>query len=160
MTPTSRLRRHSTTEIRLQNAIAAFVFVLFASHIVHAQEAKPQTGSVLHYAMIFRSQRVLTADQQRQREAEIQVWAKTVRDRGVTLDPRILGATDAYFEVEGDHVVSRPGGDDSSPGAIIFFDAASREQAIDVARSHPGLRYGVTVELREWQAPPIPGAKR
>jgi hypothetical protein len=110
--------------------------------------------------MIFRSTRLLTTEEQRQKDAEIKAWAKRVRDMGVTLDPRILGTTDAYLQADGDHVVSRSAEDSSSLGAIIFFDTASTEQAVEVARSHPGLRYGVTIELREWQTPPIPGAKR
>jgi len=36
---------------------------------------------------------------------------------------------------------------------IVFFDASSKEQAVEIARIHPGLHYGVTVEVREWTSP-------
>jgi hypothetical protein len=36
---------------------------------------------------------------------------------------------------------------------IVFFDTGDRDQAVNIARIHPGLHYGVTVEVREWISP-------
>ena len=41
---------------------------------------------------------------------------------------------------------------------IVFFDAPSKEEALEIARIHPGLHYGVTVEVREWDRPRPPVA--
>ena len=157
MRSTSFCTRRQDIESGLKNVVASLLIPMFAGSLAAAQTS-PQTKSLAHYAMIFRSQRALTSDQQHQRDAEIQAWAKRVRDQGVTLDPRILGASDGYFEGDGDRSISRPDQDACSPGAVIFFDSASEEEAKEIAGSHPGLHYGVTIELREWQAP-SPGSK-
>jgi hypothetical protein len=36
----------------------------------------------------------------------------------------------------------------------------SRDQALNIARIHPGLHYGVTVEVREWTSPRETAAKQ
>jgi hypothetical protein len=36
---------------------------------------------------------------------------------------------------------------------IVFFDSADKDQAVNIARMHPGPRYGVAVKLREWTSP-------
>ena len=50
-------------------------------------------------------------------------------------------------------VVSRNGSSGPKPATIVFFDSPSSEQAVDIARIHPGLNYGVTLEVREWTSP-------
>jgi hypothetical protein len=111
-----------------------------------------------HYALLFRASRTLTPEELKQRTIDIQLWVKRVTEMGVTLDPRNLGET-TRFSVEGNTVVSHEGPIDSTLGTIVFFDSASSEQAMEIARTHPALHYGVTVELREW-SPPRPLAAR
>ena len=72
---------------------------------------------------------------------------------GNDLDPRNFGDTLATFALEDRKVVSRNGSIGPKPATIVFFDAPSSEQAVDIARIHPGLHYGVTVEVREWTSP-------
>ena len=115
-----------------------------------------------HYALIFHtnSNRTLTPKEQHERQVEITAWAKQVTDMGVTLDPRALGETAANFSAEGSEVVSRKGSSDPTLSNIVFFDSPSREQALNIARIHPGLHYSVTVEVREWTSPLETAAKR
>jgi hypothetical protein len=35
----------------------------------------------------------------------------------------------------------------------LIFDAPSQDHAVEIARIHPGLHYGVTIELRDWTSP-------
>jgi hypothetical protein len=105
------------------------------------------------YALIFHSTRTLTPEELKQRPVEISAWVKRVTDMGITLDPRALGETAATFSVEGNDVVSREGSSDPTLSNIVFFDSPSRDQAVNIARIHPGLHYGVTVEVREWTSP-------
>jgi hypothetical protein len=72
---------------------------------------------------------------------------------GITLDPRNFGDTLATFALEDGKVVSRNGASGLKPATIVFFDSPSSEQAVDIARIHPGLNYGVTVEVQEWTSP-------
>ena len=72
---------------------------------------------------------------------------------GITLDPRNFTDTLATFALEDSQVVSRNGSSGPKPATIVFFDSHSREQAVEIARIHPGLHYGATVEVREWTSP-------
>jgi hypothetical protein len=106
-----------------------------------------------HYAFLFRSTRALTAEELKQRTADIGDWIKLVTDMGITLDPRTFGATEGHFFAKDNEIISQETSGDSALTTVVFFDASTRDQAIDIARIHPGLQYGVTVELREWTSP-------
>jgi len=108
-----------------------------------------------HYALIFHisSTRTLTPQEHAQRQSEITAWAKQVTAMGIALDPRALGDTAANLSLEGDKIVSHEGSSDPTFRNLVFFDSASREQAVNIARLHPGLHYGSTVEVREWTDP-------
>ena len=106
-----------------------------------------------HYALIFHATRSLTPEEQTQRTHDIVAWVKTVTDMGITLDPRNFGESVGNFATEQGKVVSRNGSSDPKFVTIVFFDAPGRNQAMEIARIHPGLRYGVTVEVREWTSP-------
>jgi hypothetical protein len=114
-----------------------------------------------HYALLFHtnSSRPLTPKEQEQRRVEIAAWAKQVTDMGIKLDPRALGETVANFSVEGDKIVSHEGASDPAFRNLVLFDSASRDQAVNIARIHPGLHYGSTVEVREWTDPRQAAAK-
>ena len=78
---------------------------------------------------------------------------------GVKLDPRALVETVANFSIEGEKIVSHEGSGDPTFRNLVFFDSASRDQAVTIARTHPGLHYGSTVEVREWTDPRQAAAK-
>jgi hypothetical protein len=111
-----------------------------------------------HYALFFRSSRTYTPEEIRQNAISIQLWVKRVREMGITLDPRNLGEA-TRFSAEGSTVVSHEGPSDPTLGTIVFFDSPSRDQAMEIARIHPALHYGVSVELRDWSAPRPPAAR-
>jgi hypothetical protein len=120
---------------------------------IHSQTITPPEKPMKHYALLFHTSRTLTPEELKQRRIEIAAWAKEVTDMGITLDPRSLGETAATFSTEESKVVSRNGSSDPTLSNIVFFDSSSRDQAVDIARRHPGLHYGVTVEVREWTSP-------
>ena len=113
-----------------------------------------------HYALVFHATRTLTPEELEQRKVEIAAWVKQVTDMGITLDPRALGQTAATFSADGNEVVSREESSDPTLSNIVFFDARSRDQAVNIAQIHPGLHYGVTVEVREWTSPRETADKR
>ncbi len=106
-----------------------------------------------HYVLIFRPTRALTADELKQRAVEIPVWVKRVGEMGITLDPKALNPSAVRLSLQNGNVVTEEGSPDPTLTNLVFFDAASQEQAIEVARIHPGLHYGVRVEVREWTVP-------
>jgi hypothetical protein len=113
-----------------------------------------------HYALIFRSTRTLTAEEVQQRHVEISSWVEQVTDMGITLDPRNFTEVTANLSAQESEIFSREGSNDPTLGTIVFFDSPSTGQAVDIARMHPSLRYGVTVEVREWASPRETAAKQ
>ena len=118
-----------------------------------SQTTTPQEKPVKHYVLIFHNTRALSPEELKQRAVGIAAWVKQVTEMGVTLDPRVLEETLANFSADGDKIVSHEGPSDPTFRNLVFFDSASSEQAVTIARIHPGLRYGATVELREWTTP-------
>jgi hypothetical protein len=165
--------RNNLRSIRIPfryNAISSFWFVLLIScavlcQTIRSQSIQSQTASdqekpMKHYAMIFYPTRTLTPEELQQREVEIAAWAKQITGMGITLDPRSFGETAANLSSQRGEVVSNKGSSGSTFSNIVFFDSPSRDQAINIARMHPGLHYGAAVEVREWTSPLGTAAKR
>jgi hypothetical protein len=106
-----------------------------------------------HYALLFHTSRTLTPEEVAQRRIEIAAWVEKVTSMGITLDPRALGETAATFSAEGSKVISSDSPIDPTLSNLVFFDSPTKDQAVEVARIHPGLHYGVTVDVREWTSP-------
>jgi len=143
------------TRRNASNLLSFLLLVCFAAFCqpIHSQTAVPQEKPVKHYALVFRTTRTLTPEELKQRQVEIAAWVKQVTDMGITLDPRALGETAANFSADGDKIVSHEGSSDPTLRNLVFFDSPSRDQAVSIARIHPGLHYGATVEVREWTSP-------
>ena len=133
--------------------VFSIVLCVMLSPQAIAQTYPRQEKPMKHYALIFHATRTFTPEEQKQRAVDIAGWVKKVTDMGITLDPRNFGDTLATFALEDSKVVSRDGSSGPKPATIVFFDSPSSEQAVDIARIHPGLNYGVTVEVREWTSP-------
>jgi hypothetical protein len=130
--------------------LAVFCRPVHTQAIIHQYK---QEHTMKHYVLIFHSTRTLSPEEVKRRGIDLAAWVKQVTDMGVTLDPRSLEETLANFSANGDQIVSREGPSDPTFRNLVFFDSASSEQAVTIARTHPGLRYGATVEVREWTSP-------
>jgi len=107
-----------------------------------------------HYALLFYPTRTLTAEEQSRRGVEIPIWVKQVTEMGITIEPKAFGETVATFSATGSETDSPNGSDGVPPlSNIVFFEAASKDEAIKVAQIHPGLHYGVIIDVREWSVP-------
>jgi len=106
-----------------------------------------------HYVLIFRPTRTLTAEEVKQRAVEIPAWVKRVGEMGITIDPKALSPSAERLSQKDGRIVEEEGPADPTLTNLVFFDAADQEKALDVARIHPGLHYGVHVEVREWTSP-------
>ncbi len=154
MRPPIRSIRISTqppAETRLAFALLACLAVLIQP--LRSQTPSPQEKPMKHYALLFHTSRTLTPEEVKQRGVEITAWVKQVTNMGITLDPRALGETAATFSGKGSDVIPGNGSIDPTLSNLVFFDSPSKDQAVEVARIHPGLHYGVTVEVREWTSP-------
>lgn len=104
------------------------------------------------FIFIFRqSKRPLTEEQQKQRADAVRAWAIRLRDEGHSLQPHLLGE-EKFVATAEDGNTSKDNGDPIT--AILVVDFASFEEAKKAAEVHPGLHYGVSVEVREAFPPP------
>ncbi len=102
----------------------------------------------LSFVFIFRpGSRILTEEEQKRRTEEVRDWAKQHLDSH-KLDPRVL-AEESY------RLGDDPGGAATSGPVIAlnFIEAKDFSEAVAIAESHPGLRYGVSIEVRAWRDP-------
>jgi hypothetical protein len=125
---------------------------------IRAQSTQPNIPSsqekhMKHYALIFYATRTLTPEELQQRKVEIAAWVKHIEAMGTLLDPRGFGQPAASLSAQEGEIVSHQDSGGSTFSNIVFFDSPSEDQAIDIAKAHPGLHYGATVVVREWTSP-------
>jgi hypothetical protein len=134
-------------------SIMLLVSAALACQPNYSQTAKAQEKPMKHYALIFYPTHTLTPGELKQRQIEILEWAKDVTSMGIDLDPRGFASPLARLAASGGEAASGDEGAGSSFTNIVFFNSASEEQAMRVAKTHPGLRYGTRIEVREWTSP-------
>lgn len=118
--------------------LALFAFV--------AGTALAQAEPMKQFVMIFRQPQPLTEAVRQRVTEETRAWAKQQNDKGHKLDPHILAPESHWLGPDG-------AGGPAPVTALLFFEARDFAQAVEVARTHPAVRHGVSVEVRPW-APP------
>ncbi len=108
------------------------------------------------FVIIFRqgSQPLTDADLKKRSE-ETRAWAQHQNAAGHKLEPRILAPENQWLSPDGnsDRTLMQAAGPLT---ALLFLEANDLDQAVDIARSHPGFRYGASVEVRPWGSPTVP----
>ena len=105
------------------------------------------------FALIFRQSPFPMSEEVRQRRAkEVAAWATHLRDQGHSLEPHLLG--DEHFIISSDGSTNKDTGDPIV--AILVFDAANFDDAKQIASTHPGLHYGISIEVRPATIPAFP----
>lgn len=103
------------------------------------------------YVLIFRQgARPLNDEERKEISAQMPAWATKQSDAGRKFEPRILAPTPGEMVTHGTTTaptVERP------VTALLFIEAENLEDAVKTARTHPGLPYGVSIEVREWSSP-------
>jgi len=112
------------------------------------------TSAMKDFVLLFRqdpSTHLSDADQKRRAE-EVRAWAMRQNNEGRKLDPRILTPENQRVNPAGKS--NQPADDaEGVVVAITFLEARDFAEAARIAASHPGLNYGVSVEVREWTSP-------
>ena len=90
----------------------------------------------------------LSDEEQKQRTEEVRGWAFEQIKQGCNLEPRILG--DESYRLGED---ARNRSDDGTVVALNFIEATDISEAVSIAKTHPGLSYGVRIEVRSWMDP-------
>ena len=102
------------------------------------------------FVFIFRqgSSGNLTDEEQKRRTEEVRDWATQHIKDGHGLDPRVLDNESRHLGDDATHSES-----DGPVIALNFIEATDFEDAVRMAKTHPGLRYGVRIEVRPWRDP-------
>jgi hypothetical protein len=126
--------------------------------ITNQASAKKGAG-MKQFVLIFRpgSAGQVSPEEQARRTAEIRAWARKWIEEGYSFDPRQLG-----------HEIYRiaPDGDSDDAGEktvvnLLFLTAKDFDDAVRIAKSHPGVGFGTHIEVRAWTPPgPQPGQSR
>ena len=109
---------------------------------------------MIQFVFLFRqrpSTPLSDADQKRRAE-EVRAWAMRQNSAGRKLDPRLLAAENHRVNPVGK---SSPAvaTDEGPVVAITFLEAPDFAEAVKIAETHPGLHYGVSIEVRAWTSP-------
>jgi len=97
----------------------------------------------------------VSPEEQAKRHEEILAWARKWIAEGYSFDPRRLGE-EAY------RIAPDGGGDDAGERTIVnllFLTAKDFDDAVRIAKTHPGARYGTYIEVRDWTVPGLPAAR-
>ena len=111
----------------------------------------PATQKMKSFVLIFRQgAKPLSDDQRKEISAQMPAWASQRTEGGRKFEPRILAPVPSQILTHGE--TSAPPGE-RPVTALLFIEATEFQEAVRIAESHPGLRYGVSIEVREWAAP-------
>jgi hypothetical protein len=101
------------------------------------------------FVFIFRQgSRKLTEEEQKRRTEEVGAWARKHIEDGHGLDPRVLDSESYRL---GDDTTGAES--DGQVIALNFIEGTDFDGVVNIARTHPGLRYGVRIEVRRWRDP-------
>lgn|SRR5262245_5292897 len=140
------------------SALLAVTALALSGAGLHAQTAAAakENQPMKHFLIIFRQgPKQLTESELKSRTEETRAWAQHQNAAGHKLDPHILAPEGFWIEPDGG---SGPVSATSAGAltALLFLEARDLAQAVEIARAHPGLRYGASVEVRPWAPPPAP----
>jgi hypothetical protein len=89
------------------------------------------------------------------RSQETRVWAQHQNAAGHKLEPCIL-APEVHRSGPDGRIGQITGAENEPVTALLFLEVGDLAQAADIARSHPAVSYGASVEVRPWSPPPAP----
>jgi hypothetical protein len=109
---------------------------------------KHEVAMKQQFVFLFRrGSRTLSAEEQSQLTLEIRTWAKQWIDGGSSLDPRALSQDSFWIAPDSSGKGERP------VTNLLFLAAKDFDDAVRIAKTHPGARHGTEIEVRAW-APP------
>jgi len=104
------------------------------------------------FALLFRPTRPVSPEQLPQRNAAARGWAVALRHEGTLKTASPLEEGGVTVTPEGVGPVSH----EREVASVLVIEAADLESAVTLAKGHPGLAYGVEVEVRPVKAVVLP----
>ncbi len=107
------------------------------------------------FVFLFRQGRNLSEEEQKRRSDDVRLWAARQVNEGRRPDPRRLGEESYRVAPDGESGLAQANREWPLI-AIVFLEASDFGEAVKIAKTHPGIRYGVSVEVRAWTTPLAP----
>lgn len=132
--------------------------LLVAAILAAALGARAQSAPKLPmqtFVLIFRqTPRQFSEADLKGRAEQIRTWVGRQAEQNHKLDPRILTPDSAFIGIDGKRR-SEPLSAEPPVTALLFVEAKDLADAVTIAETHPGVKFGASVEVRPW-ASPIP----
>jgi hypothetical protein len=122
-----------------------------AIHPTTTEPGEGQGAVMKQFVLIFRQGNggQISPEERAKRSAEILTWARKWIGEGYSFDPRQLGQESYRIAPDGE-------GDDGSERNVVnllFLTAKDFDDAVRVAKTHPGVHFGTHIEVRAWTSP-------
>jgi hypothetical protein len=116
-----------------------------------------QGVAMKQFVLIFRqgSTGPVSPEERAKRSAEILTWARKWIGEGYSFDPRQLGQESYRIAPDGEG----DGSGERSVVNLLFLNAKDFDDAVRIAKTHPGVHFGTHIEVRAWTAPGPPVAR-
>jgi hypothetical protein len=119
-----------------------------------AAPAAPAPRTTMHeFAFLFRTSPGLTPDQLARRAVAVRDWALALRKAGGF-------RSTSLFEDQGTIIAPggalRPMATEGAVAAVLIVEAADFAAALELAKTHPGLAFGTSIEVRAVKPLPAP----
>jgi len=110
--------------------------------------AEKHGAAMKQFVFLFRpGARKLSPEERSQLSLEIRAWAKQWIQEGHSFDPRELSQESLWITSDNAGKGERP------VMNLLFLTAKDFDEAVRIAKTHPGAHYGTEIEVRAW-APP------
>ena len=107
------------------------------------------------FVLIFRQEAPLCPSQRQDRAQATRPWAERMNAAGHNLTPRFLAPESHRIAADGRSQTEAVA--EAAPiTALLFLEAENVAQAVEIARSHPAVCYGASIEVRAWADAPFP----
>jgi hypothetical protein len=153
----SKLRVVAWAALFVLSTAASMAQQASASGAVANRTGVGQGAVMKQFVFIFRqgTAEQVSPEEQSQRSAEIRAWARGWIEQGYSFDPRQLGKESYGIAPDGESLSSGQ----RSVVNLLFLTAKDFGDAVRIAKTHPGVRFGTHIEVRAWTAPGPPVAR-
>ncbi|UII32035.1 hypothetical protein LVD17_27505 [Fulvivirga ulvae] len=128
--------------------IAASITLLAAGIIIGKIIYSPmETQSQFNYMLVLYEDNRFTPSDPEEMFMEYSKWMTGIQEQGVTIDGQEMKPSSLFLEPDGSQVTT-----DSKRrvGGYFVINAGSLDQAMKIARDSPHLKYGGSIEVKEF----------
>jgi hypothetical protein len=153
----SKLKMAAWVALFVLSAAALMAQQASASGAMAIGTGEGQGAAMKQFVLIFRqgSAGPVSPEERAKRSAEILTWARKWIGEGYSFDPRQLGQESYRIAPDGEG----DGSGERSVVNLLFLNAKDFDDAVRIAKTHPGVHFGTHIEVRAWMAPGTPVAR-